>query len=450
MTAAGFALIAGGLATLIGFRRALWAGGGRRKGPAPPIEPPRRRELTAPAPVRALPSARRAELTAAPASVPAAAAPAEEAMAVEPDEVLDAPADRDVDAESAQVHGQFAPGDGFVPGDGEYGSDDREYEPGDGESDEGHHTEAAGEIDGNRADGDELAAAHEAAYDREFGHEGVESDGCDDDAEEDEDDVREQARYFEDYAAPGADRIEEDEPPHRRMARAVLARSWDVHPELAGINAASLFATPSTGGGDHVEGWVRPQYDDEPSGDYWTPVPHNGLADLDNAPYGWPTPVERLPLVPLDQDSADEPEPTDAFPQWPPAQPSGTIELPRRGRGERRRRLTGEEAPWLNADRDGRDGWERAGGPALSAEWPGEWSDAPEPQRAYGPEDSDSWPVNKPVQPQRRRGWKRVDDTTHVFPAVVEGEPRRRPRPRPGLGGEAHSTVYRSRHAADQ
>jgi hypothetical protein len=33
MTAAGLALIAGGLATLIGFRHLLWGGAGRRRSP---------------------------------------------------------------------------------------------------------------------------------------------------------------------------------------------------------------------------------------------------------------------------------------------------------------------------------------------------------------------------------------------------------------------------------
>src|SRR3954468_22458922 len=48
MTAAGIALIAGGLATLIGFRRALWNGGGRRRQRAPrAIEPRRHAALTA-------------------------------------------------------------------------------------------------------------------------------------------------------------------------------------------------------------------------------------------------------------------------------------------------------------------------------------------------------------------------------------------------------------------
>jgi hypothetical protein len=82
----------------------------------------------------------------------------------------------------------------------------------------------------------------------------------------------------------------------------------------------------------------------------------------------------------------------------------------------------------------------------MGADWTGDWSDVPEPQRAYGPEDSESWPDNRAVEPKRRRGRKRTEDTTHVIPAVTEGEPRRRPRPRPGPDG----AVYRSRHAADQ
>ncbi|PRY28331.1 hypothetical protein [Pseudosporangium ferrugineum] len=81
--------------------------------------------------------------------------------------------------------------------------------------------------------------------------------------------------------------------------------------------------------GDRVEGWVRPQYRDEPvSGDYWTPVPDAG--------YGWPVPVERIPEVPPYAsaegfDPAPESEPTAVVPQWPPARPDARIGTPRAG-----------------------------------------------------------------------------------------------------------------------
>ena len=87
--------------------------------------------------------------------------------------------------------------------------------------------------------------------------------------------------------------------------------------------------------GDRVEGWVRPQYQDEPepaAGEYWTPVPAGSY----ETEYGWPTPVERLPEVPpyppatgFDVPVAVEAEPTAAVPLWPPARPDDRIELPR-------------------------------------------------------------------------------------------------------------------------
>ncbi len=411
-------------------------------------------------------------------------------VTVEPDEVLDAPVgDEDdpvgrfglaaiglasIDPAEREPEGadDESAGFGFEPaGDSSYetgGDEVRDTEEADEVMDVDDPADGAGRDEVGHGAGHGGGRDFDAGYDDELGHLAAYGSAVDhhddefgsgayDDAEKDEDDVRVQAeRCEEDFgtAAPEAGPAGE-EPLHRRMARAVLARSLDVHPELAGVDAASVFATTGTtdGGGNHVEGWVRPHYDDEdePTGDYWTPVPHHTLAELDRAPYGWPTPVERLPLIPPEDGLADEPEPTGVLPQWPPAQPSGTIEVPRRWSSARRRPLTGEEAPWLEADRDGRDGWERAGGPPLDApDWTGDWSDAPEPQRAYGPEDSDSWPVSRPVEPKRRRGRRKAEDTTHLIPAVSEKEPRRRPRPRPGPDGEAHSTVYRSRHAADQ
>lgn len=85
--------------------------------------------------------------------------------------------------------------------------------------------------------------------------------------------------------------------------------------------------------GDRVEGWVRPEYPDEPvAGEYWTPAPVHSY----EAEYGWPTPVERLPEVPpyppssgFDVPVEIETEPTRPVPQWPPARPDDRIELPR-------------------------------------------------------------------------------------------------------------------------
>jgi hypothetical protein len=87
--------------------------------------------------------------------------------------------------------------------------------------------------------------------------------------------------------------------------------------------------------GDRVEGWIRPEYHDEPepvAGEYWTPVPAGSY----ETEYGWPTPVERLAEVPLyppapdfDLPQPEEAEPTALVPQWPPARPDDRIEMPR-------------------------------------------------------------------------------------------------------------------------
>jgi len=154
-------------------------------------------------------------------------------------------------------------------------------------------------------------------------------------------------------------------------------------------------------------------------------VPESSYAD---AGYGWPVPVERLPEVPpypprfeFDVEPyAAESEPTAVVPQWPPAQPSGRIELPR---------------SW--AARDRKDAGPDADGPGA----PG--------------------PARRPVMVQRpsRSERRRAADATATLPAIEEHDaepatgaaPRndRRPRPRPRPSPPERSTVYRSRHAAD-
>ncbi|MEU8229484.1 hypothetical protein AB0C12_07740 [Actinoplanes sp. NPDC048967] len=106
--------------------------------------------------------------------------------------------------------------------------------------------------------------------------------------------------------------------------------------------------------GDRVEGWVRPEYPDEPvAGEYWTPAPVGSY----EAEYGWPTPVERLPEVPpyppssgFDVPVEIETEPTRPVLQWPPARPDDRIELPRS-----RSHRGGETGPAFRTavDRDG-------------------------------------------------------------------------------------------------
>ena len=169
--------------------------------------------------------------------------------------------------------------------------------------------------------------------------------------------------------------------------------------------------------GDRVDGWVRPRYQDDDidlsiSGEYWTPAPRGGYDD--GSGYGWPVPVERLAAVPpepgldpqLDLELA---APTAVVPQWPPAQPSGRIELPR---------------SW--AARDRKDG---------------------------EPDDAGERPPAMARRPSRSERRRASTDATELLPSVddAEGAPRpeRRPRPRPRPSQPERSTVYRSRHAAD-
>jgi hypothetical protein len=88
------------------------------------------------------------------------------------------------------------------------------------------------------------------------------------------------------------------------------------------------------GYGDRVEGWVRPEYpeldDRPPAGEYWTPVPDDLYADPEPSArgYGWPVPVERLPQAPsyepatgFDLTPVEAAEPTAFVPvTWPPDQ----------------------------------------------------------------------------------------------------------------------------------
>jgi hypothetical protein len=160
--------------------------------------------------------------------------------------------------------------------------------------------------------------------------------------------------------------------------------------------------------GDRVDGWIRPEYHDDPaeppSGEYWTPLPMEGLDLPEGDPepsargYGWPTPVERLPAVP-DYEPATgfdlapvASEPTELVPAWPPMPDE-----------ERRVRL------------------------------PRSWS------------SRDTKPAgNRFLENDSRRV-----DADQRFRAPT-GEPeRRRPRPRPRPVANDPDNVYVSRHAAD-
>jgi hypothetical protein len=234
--------------------------------------------------------------------------------------------------------------------------------------------------------------------------------------------------------------------------RSSAAPAGDPDDDVAGALGTAASAKPHArrrGHGDRVDGWIRPRYADQPdsaAGDYWTPVPDSTYTDLDGSDYGWPVPVERLPAVPsyppasgFDVEPIEGAEPTAVVPQWPPAQPSGRIELPRAWSAAagpvNRRPLDALSARrWAEADDDGRDGWRRNHGPEDGERWPaengpdadrwdrgGNWDDAnaPDDERwdngdagdgdkpdQPGPDERAGramWPADDPDQRPRRR-----------------------------------------------
>ncbi|MEV4636254.1 hypothetical protein AB0J80_02780 [Actinoplanes sp. NPDC049548] len=200
--------------------------------------------------------------------------------------------------------------------------------------------------------------------------------------------------------------------------------------------------------GDRVEGWVRPQYRDEPaSGDYWTPVPDAG--------YGWPVPVERIPAVPPSGAEPEvESEPTALVPQWPPVRPDDRIGAPRS--------WSQNDAGTEGADDE--KGTTYAGRPE-SVEGP-VWTvpdlpDASLPDLTWTrstANDEETSRYRRTTIPTRRRRHTTTNSTTNSggdptqhLPAVeADKRPRPRPRPRPGsVQPDTRSTVYVSKHAAE-
>jgi hypothetical protein len=182
--------------------------------------------------------------------------------------------------------------------------------------------------------------------------------------------------------------------------------------------------------GDRVDDWVRPRYGDheeggQPQGDYWTPVPAD--ARYDDEPYGWPTPIDRLPAVPDYEpatgfDLIDVSGPTALVPQWPPLRPTNQVEQPRQWTG------SDDGGQWTGpAEENARTGPGDTG-PAEAGSWSGDAEKRP----WTGPAEE------RPVEPARRTR----SESTLLLPTLDEDEQRPRPRPRP-------STVYRSKHAAE-
>lgn len=201
----------------------------------------------------------------------------------------------------------------------------------------------------------------------------------------------------------------------RLQSRAARTRPDEAAPRPdAGSGPADGAVLPAQAGAPEISGAHRlppvVDHDEEgepvvdtgsepPTGDYWMPVPESAYADLGSAGYDWPARDVRDRVV--------ESEPTAVVPTWPPARPFDRIELPRTwsdgpsGRtlreADRRRAHQADDAGrhWEQLDLDGRDGWRR----------------------------------NSAL------------DEEHL--TLLDGETRRRRRPRPG------PTVYVSRHAAE-
>ncbi|MET8146952.1 hypothetical protein ACIBSW_04030 [Actinoplanes sp. NPDC049668] len=262
-----------------------------------------------------------------------------------------------------------------------------------------------------------------------------------------------------------------DEPEHSADFDAV---------DATGAPDAFAFAAPPVAEplpwGGRVEGWSRPEYDDQPepiSGEYWMPVPV-GTYD---AEYGWPAPAEGQ-----EPPAADGPE----LPPWPPERPDDRVEAPRTA-GERGAIELLDSAPaapgdlestgrfLLNTERHGvellddngrRDESEwraPASAPVNQSLDEPIWSVSdvhrshmPDLSWAPGPDESAPRRFRRPVASatmrRRRPGGIPASETlTQMLPAVdgySEGN-RSRPRPRPRPGNGQTSTVYVSRHAAE-
>jgi hypothetical protein len=401
ITAAGLALIAGGIAVLIGFRHALLgrepsAAAGPRAGSAPSRSGLRERgvrahagraDFSAPGQLRA--RRRRQALTAAaPAAVALAVAPPPIAPPAPPEPLEAPPVLPEADPESGddvpETTGRRARRRARRRDDA---PDDLGAEPAGADDDEGPGGLAALGL----ADDEPVVPVEAVPEPEEPAADVVAEAGFEAGAEDAGDESPAVDFGFRDDDA-------DDEPATGTLAALGMAPAVESEP----------VPVPRRDG-DRIAGWVRPLYDDEPvAGEYWTPVPETLQPP---ASYGWPVPVERLPEVPpyppqsgfdpYDQDVDAAAEPTRAVPQWPPAKPSGRIELPR---------------SWASRNQQPRSG---------------EDGEADRPRRR---------------SPVRRRV---PNPDTQALPAVTDTEQSRRPRPRPRPGPSDRSNVYRSRHAAD-
>ena len=405
MTAAGLALIAGGLATLICFRSVLF-GAGRRRGRG------NRRRMTAELGARSV-----EPVLTPPVAPPAGMAPA--GMAADAgrgglatlglaDEPPFVPVDEPPFGPAEEP--AFGPADDDVR---ELIAEAQEYEAQEYEAQE---YEALGEEYAARvaqfAEPDVTDGAYGKLYDDE--------DLAVPAAERDEAAFERAA-----FDAPLADPDPLDRPLGRPAfdvprfeggpVRTDPVMVVETDEDVFAVEAPGLAPPTDQHLGHRIDGWVRPEYrhvpEEPPAGEYWTPIP----VELDEDPepsakgYGWPRPVERLPAVP-DYEPATgfdlapvEHEPTEVVATWPAGadERPGRVRLPRNWAARNDKRRV-EEPPAMR-----------------------EWRD-------------DAAPVN-----------------TQLFAAVTEDlrpAARRRPRPRPRptvTPPDRSTTVYVSRHAAE-
>ncbi|GIE99095.1 hypothetical protein Ari01nite_65600 [Paractinoplanes rishiriensis] len=322
MTAAGLALIAGGLATLISFRSVLFGGGERRAG---------RRQR------RAIDAPRRRAALAGPVE-PVLGPDAADAVPVVDEPVSGEPGSGEfvpIVEEAPRRRGRRGRRRALVS------AGSHSLHPEDADEDERGSLAALGlgaddergglaSIGFAEADEDGLpeAAAPEVlvADDENFTRDRDEVLGREDEGPERDDDG-----FGTDAAAAGQDEQaifahEEQKVIAREDLQTLVHEQALVHEELPDEPAEPVRHPDRYG--DRIDGWVRPEYQspsEEPRpGEYWTPIP----VDLGGDPepsakgYGWPLPVERLPAVPAYEPATGfdlvpvASEPTEVVPVW--------------------------------------------------------------------------------------------------------------------------------------
>jgi hypothetical protein len=339
MTVTGVALIAGGIATLIGCRKLLWAGRGqarvrgRRAARRRAIEAARRPQLTA-APAAVRPDRRDDERGGSPATPPEQDDNSAALAELEP-ELPDHPAARRAAMRDAapddEPSGLAAIGlaDAEDPEEDLDVADVAEEQPA-----EPVHRRLARAVlaradRARQSERFDLACVADAA--RETGGDGTER------AEP------EPREWWRDER--GGERVPHESRDER--GGAPQPREWrrgdggEPQPREwwrgdGGEPQPREWWRDERGGEPEPRGWWGPDRaaPEVPTGDYWTPIPESGYADLDAPDDGGTVRA----AVPSGRAWAGESEPTAVVPVWPPAHPADRIELPRTWSGSENRR----------------------------------------------------------------------------------------------------------------